>query len=99
MISALPKSCDSTAGGWTGREGREQAWEIEHLPSRDQILLRRHRREDHRLLEAAQHLAFVRDAVHRPAGDVDTVELDCACIGLLQAGDAIEKGRLAGAVG
>src|SRR5258705_2433605 len=99
MISALPKSCDSTARGWTGREGREQAREIEHLPSRNQILFRRHGREDHRLLEAAQHLAFMRNAVHRPTGDVDTVEMDRTCIGLLQAGHTIEEGRLAGAVG
>src|SRR6266702_5978421 len=99
MIGALPKSCDSTAGGWTGREGREQAWEIEHLPGRNQILFRRHGGEDDRLLEAAQRLAFMRNAVHRPTSDVDTVEMDRACIGLRQAGHTIEKGRLAGAVG
>src|SRR6185369_2914123 len=99
MIGAFPKSCDSTARSRPGREGREQAREIKHLPGRDQILFRRHRREDHRLLEAAQHLAFMRNAVHRPTGDIDTVEMDRACIGLLQAGHTIEEGRLGGTVG
>src|SRR5712672_2224829 len=99
MARALAKPRDAAARGRTGREGREQAREIEHLPGRDQVLLGRHRGEDDRLLEAAQHRAFMSDAVHRPAGDVDAVEMDRARIGPLQAGDAVEQGRLARAVG
>ena len=57
--------------------------------------------------QAAEDRGFLRqiaDAepralVHRQSGDVGAVEIDAALVGLDQAGDHVEHGRLAGAVG
>ncbi len=68
------------------------------LQHRHDVLFDRHAAEDRRFLRQVAD-AEAGALVHRLAGDVLAVEQDGAVVGLDQAGDHVEAGRLAGAVG
>ncbi len=64
-----------------------------------QVLLDRELAKDALLLGQIAHSAIAGAAIHRPGGDIDSVENNLACIGLDDAAGHAEAGGLAGAVG
>jgi hypothetical protein len=71
---------------------------LAQLDHRQHVLLHRHAAEDRGFLRQIAQ-AGAGALVHRQGGDVLAIEVDRAVVGRDQAGDHVETGGLAGAVG